>query len=698
MARKGRIDRVSLVMALVLPVALFGLIWLPVVQHFYVGTAEPTPEQVEALRTMPSDARMNDVLLQAELLPSTAQSSAKILERAAEFAGSWSDDHASRLRNLNYARFEVPDALLKAFKVGGDVSLLKEAGSFIASFSRYERSQWRDQGFLRNDHAIASRVRVLVAFWGAYRKSPVYDEAIAREALWHVARCIEFLARPDHFTVWTNHGVMQNLALLQATVAFPMLVDAKALSQLAADRLALQYEFLVNNEGIVLEHSAGYHGHGIYMLELAIGLTELNGLRVPNEWPVKLAAGTDFFSDILRPDGSLPLVGDTVLAKRHTPSDPNAELSGTRLNLYPVAGYGVWHHSTAQRRIHGTAAWTYVPGLGHKHADEMSVLTWQNDQVLITNSGYWPYSDSRRSDVEGWRGSNAPHWRGESAVPGRRSELRAYGQAADLIALVLRRLDGSGGEIVRQIVSTADGKMAVIDYGRRTEPDSQLDVVWTFDPSLHIERIAADRFEIWNDSQSVMQINLAVSSGGSVSTAIGSDQPFAGWVSAGLPGPIMPAPALMASSQGGEPHAMVVFDTQTLSVDEVQFEFVSPDAWRIQGDGWGMRREQQQLFWSTNGAAENALTLSAGPNIKQTHADIVAAVEAAGKKFPHYRDLNFYRMRLSLAVLLGMFLHFAGIGLMGRWIDRVGLRTVSQGLGAAAWLIAGYWGLCIYLV
>ena len=67
-----------------------------------------------------------------------------------------------------------------------------------------------------------------------------------------VARSEQLLAKPGHFTFATNHGVMQNLALWHASLAFPSLPRTQAYQRLARVRMDDQMQFYVTGEGMVL--------------------------------------------------------------------------------------------------------------------------------------------------------------------------------------------------------------------------------------------------------------------------------------------------------------------------------------------------------------------------------------------------------------------------------------------------------------
>ena len=71
-------------------------------------------------------------------------------------------------------------------------------------------------------------------------------------------------------------------------------------------------------------------------------------------------------------------------------------------------------------------ALSFFQGHGHKHADELSILTWAHGKRWLTSTGYWPYGIPGDESAYGWRGSNAPHWVGESANEARASTTVSY--------------------------------------------------------------------------------------------------------------------------------------------------------------------------------------------------------------------------------------------------------------------------------
>jgi Heparinase II/III N-terminus len=142
-----------------------------------------------------------------------------------------------------------------------------------------------------------------------------------------VARSEALLAKPGLFTVATNHGIMQNLALWHASMAFPALPHTQEYQRLASARMNDQMKFYLGEEGVILEHSAGYQPFGLERLAWAFRYLDLMHQPVPQEWIDKYERAQKFYGTLRRPDGSLPMLGDT---------DAAADQSGPRLASFAL--------------------------------------------------------------------------------------------------------------------------------------------------------------------------------------------------------------------------------------------------------------------------------------------------------------------------------------------------------------------------
>jgi hypothetical protein len=277
-----------------LPVLVLVSLWYSLVDHYYVPSPKITNAVAEASRLVPED----DVLRElssfyfmptiAALEESLAVEAAERLLQHGEFAlpgeapqrvrlpfDSRELDRGPVVWQLQDASLFVPRLLVKAYRISGREEFFLAARDVLLAWSQYERHAVVPSGLLWNDHAIAERALALSDFWAVYRSHPAYEVGTGVELLTFAARCGSFLGDPSYFTVSTNHGVMQNLALWHLALAFPLLPDSERYRQIAFERLREQMDFYVSAQGAILEHSAGYQLTGVDFL----GLAFLSGLR-----------------------------------------------------------------------------------------------------------------------------------------------------------------------------------------------------------------------------------------------------------------------------------------------------------------------------------------------------------------------------------------------------------------------------------
>src|SRR5690606_7708979 len=93
--------------------------------------------------------------------------------------------------------------------------------------------------------------------------------------------------------------------------AFPRLAGFDRLFDTGWQRLERQLGFFMNAEGVILEHSPGYHVDGLKMLGAAWRLLGMNGRAVPPQWSARYHKALEFAAALRRPDDTLPPVGDT---------------------------------------------------------------------------------------------------------------------------------------------------------------------------------------------------------------------------------------------------------------------------------------------------------------------------------------------------------------------------------------------------
>lgn len=461
---------------------VLAIIWIPHYKHFYIDRSLIDPNIVQSLVNAPSDELLTEIG-SMPLGVSLEISRTQVVQAALEIVSGRLSTYAFGIKSLQLsgypsdlqtgsptlklimASLEVEQILIDAFEKTGQPIFLEHAAKRILQFAAYEGSQRTPKGFLWNDHAIAARIPVLAQFWRHTRHGSILNETDRIAVISLIERSGRLLAKNSHFTVRTNHGVMQNIALLQIGAAFPVLPEVARWRMLAADRLHQQLGFYISDEGMILEHSAGYHAFGTELLMLAVRLFSLNGMQPSNQLVESARKSLNLLRDLIRPDGTLPVLGNTFQNKlTRIPEtnekgtkpvyfwDPPFPLSLPGLRLLPLSGYALWWSQPSSDNpfpAQALIAWAKHDRHGHKHADEPSFHYWSNGINWITATGYWPYGLPGIEEAYGWTGSNAPHLLDESALSTRTVSLLHFANHGEGYFIDVAR-QGPGAFVVRR--------------------------------------------------------------------------------------------------------------------------------------------------------------------------------------------------------------------------------------------------------
>lgn len=724
------------------PIFVFLFIWIPVIDHYYVSDVTITDNMIDMARHTPSDSLLESISKNEfnYLLSKTWENDTqlitvaeKILSGQFDIPGMPStqihipfnaDDIEKGLPGwkLYLSSLAIPDILIEAYEVSGRNDFLLTAKDIIVSWSHYERKAWLPKGLLWNDHAIAARILVFAKFWKHYRGHSDFQIKVARDIFQFVARSGIFLSDPSHFTFATNHGIMQNLALLHLSISFPTLPDIEEYKKLALDRLHDQMSFYINDEGIVLEHSAEYHRDGILFIGIALRYLAIMDMTIPIEWQEKYQKALSFYAQLRRPDGSLPMYGDTGYEKDSPPivkieENGRAGKFSYRNNwkplesysMYPVAGYSIWWDGLdkwpdPQQLNQTVVAWSYFPGQAHKHADEMSVLLYAGGQVWWTNAGYWKYGTQGRSEAVSWSGSNAPHIVGESYNSTRTTNLNHYGWSENLSAIDLQR-SGPGEYVARrQVIHIKPNLWFVVDH-TSGDKGSNTRTIWTTSNDVVISEGTVSHSYSLNakDSRSILMAFFIASEGSKIERYRGSYSPFAGWVKN------KPADAIILEQPANNSWSAVVWSLDNSGISSIQLagapymqSWKSPESWKIilpsKSDRISIRRDGNSIYLNKNGDTNNIQELKLKPppaGINERYTAIRTAYKIAEIKYPKFKAHLSYRWKTTYLLILILIFQevFFIIYKRRKGTHYVGLRLFS----ILGWLsIIGFWQIVVY--
>ena len=722
------------VLHFVVPALVVGAIWYTVIIRYYVPSPTITYEMIERGRHMPSDGVLDELstyrFFDDESRLFTVEEADKILRGKFVYPGevpqpihlpfdSQDIDRGSPNWQLFHARLIIPRILLAAYRETGREEFFTTARDVILGWATYERRALVPKGDLWFDHAIAERVLALAEFWNVYRHHPSFDADVAEVLFVFVARSRSFLADPAYYYRLSNHGVMQDLALWHVSLAFPTLLETPRYSELALERFGQLMSFYIDEQGFVLEHSAGYHKTGVQFLSLAFRYMTLLRIEVPQKWRQKFEKAQEVYARLRRPDGSLPMFGDTeggahlpgpmvpVSAQGglYGPLNRRIEHVQPRSDVYPVAGYSVWWNGLdRQENLSQTVvAWSYFPGFAHKHADEMSVLLWARGQTWWTNVGYWPYGTVERRQAESWNGSNAPHVTDESASSLRKVQLLGEGRGTGLSFIDLERRGPEGHVVRRQVAQAKSGLWVVVDH---TLGDSQdrTTTLWTTAHDIEMkEGQFSGSFNLSHSTnQSVLKAFVFGSSGTSIREYRGSRAPFAGWQMAEVAP--KPASAIMLEQPAHDSWAVAIwlFEdawTQGSKVTDMpsMHAWKGPESWRVT-----VPMELGTIQLSREG---DTISLGAGSTTSSIHLvqgrssetnEKVVEIKAARARMkqeyprPRFEEAVEYRFKATyfcIALLISQEVFFAIY--RRRWASNG--YGLLRGLSVFVWVMVGIW-------
>lgn len=599
---------------------------------------------------------------------------------------------------LAIASLKLEDVLLKAYQQSYRPQYLQTAAARFADFFAYHRHSYFSETFLRNDHAVAARVSVVLRLLVLIDTQQLKDAATLRQAaLDFLADTVTLLREDRYYTARTNHGYAQNLALLQFATAFAAHPQAKTLREIALERIRQQLDYYVSPEGIILEHSAGYHQFGEKLLGYTEKLIQLNQLD-STEISKRYQAAQQFTRLLTRADGSLPSFGNTELDARVPLVGAAAKEAGlhntaSQLSVFPVAGYAVLQQPLPQfeTQLHAVLAWSYFKNNGHKHADEMSLYLWAKDIEWTGGFGYWPYGYAGMAQAYGWTSSNAPHLAGEATNSQRSTSFDGAAQADNFAFVALTR-QAKDASLNRQLISL-NNQLLVLDFADSAK--SEVATYWNFPAAVELTATAEPaQFNVTAKTDaSQLQIRLWGQPIPDIRQLHGQMSPAAGWnVLRNVP---TATDALAVQQAKGQ---TVTLTQLQFGAEALQAATLKPGSnaksWQLTSDCIVLKRSAQQLSYQDQ-CQQRSLNFVLQPYTDQTaYQRIIAASEQAKQSYPYFKALVKYRGYATAAALVllcgSLFLAFLlrGSALL-RWLVPANL---------VGWPAFSAWALLIYLV
>jgi len=690
----------------IVPLVIIAAFWIPLLAHHLVWNETVGLSTVEKARQFPSDSILDEIqffyapnydeehLVQIAEKLSTGEADIPGLPgRTLTLPFSREDVATGSAKwQLALASFRIPLIFLSAFEITGEEIYLQKARDIIIEWAEFEKDLWLPEGFVRNDHAMAARIAVIAKFWKLYRNHRLYDAQSAKTIFDFLVRDARRLSNPEHFTFRSNHGLMQNIALLQLCVAYPDLPKTAQYKSTAIERLNDQFRYYISPEGVILEHSPGYHRDGIEFMSSVFRLLTLLEQKIPNDWIERYKKALFVYEQLRRPDGTLPMIGDTgggddTAGPEVCRFNANNECTqivrrddwhpGTGAYLYPVSGLANWwddgSNGAADRStpsIQTVITWANFEGHAHKHADELSMILWAEGHDWWTNIGYYPYGRKFRRQAVSWAGSNAPHLTEEVADGKRELRLNNYGVFQSLNFIELSRKTTAGFTANRQVIHLKENDIWMVLDTTQSMPNDTVRTIWTTSPEIGLTGNSDGGYLTLKPAGKDIALRTYIipSAGGSVNVYKGSDKPFAGWVGE------KPASAIVVDQKKTESWTLAVWylvEQSALPADQPTrpevVEFKNARQWSldipVRKNSIELERKDDKirLMHVAAGSKDTRVfALSPPPDYRGEQQALEASFVEASRKYRTFSDKIEKRTKASL-VILGLFL-FQEIG------------------------------------
>ena len=199
----------------------------------------------------------------------------------------------------------------RAYALTGDEEL---AGEFFAQLE-----SWHEQNPVGRGAnwscamEVALRAMNLLAAWSLFRRSSQLSEdrlllllKIFDQHAAHIRRNLEF----SHVAT-SNHYLSDVAGLLWLAIMLPELSASAEWREWALAELLREMDKQILADGADYEGSTGYHCFVLELFLYSFLLCRTNGIAIEDKYWRKLQLMLEYLRAILRPDGLVPLIGDT---------------------------------------------------------------------------------------------------------------------------------------------------------------------------------------------------------------------------------------------------------------------------------------------------------------------------------------------------------------------------------------------------
>ncbi len=292
---------------------------------------------------------------------------------------------------------------------------LAAAKSFVTEWRRTNALWPNTNAFAWNDHVMSDRVvahMVLMDHLRARGLTSNDDEATFLAGLvQHADQLMDEL----QYTSSTNHGMIQNAALLAVAIGYPEFDCGRRWRNTAVARTTRYVQESFSKNGVCLELTPYYHWFNTQLLLWFVATCHEESIPIDPLIERTARQAVSFCRELLQPDRSLPMIADTPnyqttldywpidalpkwpeitelqIATAHVAAMPNEPGA----HLWPESGYFIlrngapnWTPDSALMLVFKTTS----KSRAHSHFDALSFVLYANGQPVLNGPGYPDYN------------------------------------------------------------------------------------------------------------------------------------------------------------------------------------------------------------------------------------------------------------------------------------------------------------------
>lgn len=708
---------------LIAGIFLFGLclfsIWYDYFEYYSVDSYRSVKaEEIAELRITPDDDQFDKILEIDSWSPSIEKSALASKDRINELLKSGRMRfYGGEIKVLPFARdhliagntsdqlaihgLMIVKALTYHYSVTKRSKYIEVAQSYLLDYIKHEKATKFDHGFLYNDHSVASRLYVVSYFWRYYRNSEHFNKEIAQVVIEYAGSLSNRLLKKSFYTYRTNHGLMQNVALVLVSTVFEPLKESKKWRETGLNRLDEQFQYLVSQEGFFLEHSFEYHDFFISLSDAILAYSNVGKFSLNKQILDAVQKGKDLAKEVRRPDGTLPPIGDTSFILKNN-SGEEKSIGSQGLKVYSDSGFALSINNPSSNycsdgKTQNTLFWQNITGHGHKHWDDMTIDIWDCSEQWWRASGYVPYWHRFRDSSEKWYGSNAPHLNNEILSRLDNAKVKEYVNSSNLQYLSLVRKVNDQAYINREYVKI--GYLTIIyDYLQSKVGGGKLITYWTMSHNKNLSRLNQNMtysFVTQGKDKQLFGKIIGDEEHYKVDIIEKDELSILGWVE--VESKLQPTVTFRAESIGTNPYFLNAFIVKNTDIVECAPEFkmerktdISDYNFTVRGCGIDVEIKKKSNAFYLNYDGKRSIqnisifTDNISSNKRPTVADYAAEY---GRKF---RPLKNYRERMSYLVGI-LFMIYIPVYLVQYKLLSIRYRFISNLSMLFGWIGLNYW-------